>query len=87
MRLRLNDRVEGWLPTLRDSIESSARMLRQVDPTRILARGYAIVRVGGTVVQDASSLAIGTEIGIQLGTGNIDAEVLRVNGKGKQKLV
>jgi exodeoxyribonuclease VII large subunit len=87
MRLRLNDRVEGWLPTLRDSIESSARMLRQVDPTRILARGYAIVRVGGTVVQDASSLAIGTEIGIQLGTGNIDAEVLRVNGKAKQKLV
>jgi len=84
---RLSDRVETWLPIIRESIESSARMLRQVDPTRILARGYAIVRVGEAVVRDASSLAIGTEIGIQLGTGNIDAEVLRVNGKGKQRLV
>jgi exodeoxyribonuclease VII large subunit len=87
MHNRLSDRVETWLPTIRESIESSARMLRQVDPTRILARGYAIVRAGGTVIRDASSLAIGTEIGIQLGTGNVDAEVLRVNGKGKQKLV
>lgn len=87
MHNRLSDRVETWLPTIRESIESSARMLRQVDPTRILARGYAIVRAGGTVIRDASSLAIGTEIGIQLGAGNVDAEVLRVNGKGKQKLV
>ncbi len=87
MHNRLSDRVETWLPTIRESIESSARMLRQVDPTRILARGYAIVRAGGTVIRDASSLAIGTEIGIQLGTGNVDAEVLRVNGKGKQRLV
>ena len=87
MKTRFQDRVDNWLPSLRDSIESSARLLRQVDPTRILARGYAIVRVGGMVVRDASSLAIGTEIGIQLGAGTLDAEILRVNGKGKQKLV
>lgn len=87
MHTRLSDRVESWLPQLRDSIESSARMLRQVDPTRILARGYAIVRVDGAVVREASVLAIGKEIGIQLGAGSVDAEVLRVNGKGKQKLV
>lgn len=87
MRTRLYDRVEGWLPTLRESIESSARMLRQVDPTRILARGYAIVRMDGAVVRDASALAIGREIGIQLAGGTVNAEVLRVNGKGKQKLV
>jgi exodeoxyribonuclease VII large subunit len=84
---QLQDRVENWLPNLRESIESSARVLRQVDPTRILARGYAIVRAGGAVVRDASVLAIGEEIGIQLGGGSVDAEVLRINGKGKQKLV
>ncbi|OGL69826.1 exodeoxyribonuclease VII large subunit [Candidatus Uhrbacteria bacterium RIFCSPHIGHO2_02_FULL_47_44] len=84
---RLHDRAERWLPLLRESVESSARMLRQVDPTRILARGYAIVRIGGEVVKDASLLAIGREVAIQLGAGAVDAEVLRVNGKGKQKLV
>lgn len=87
MQVRFHDHVESWLPSLKDSIESSTRLLRQVDPTRILARGYAIVRAGGTVVRDASSLAIGREIAIQLGGGSVDAEILRVNGKGKQKLV
>lgn len=87
IQLRLQDRVGNWLPSLRESIESSARMLRQVDPTRILARGYAIVRLGDVVVRDTSALAIGKEIGIQLGGGTVDAEVLRLNGKGKQKLV
>ncbi len=87
IRTRLHDHVEGWLPSLRESVESSARVLRQVDPTRVLARGYAIVRIGGDVIRDASSLAIGREIAIQLGQGAVDAEVLRVNGKGKQRLV
>jgi exodeoxyribonuclease VII large subunit len=85
IKTHLQDQVGNWLPTLRDAIESSARLLRQVDPTRVLARGYAIVRVGGNVIQDASALAIGKELAIQLGCGSVDAEVLRVNGKGKQK--
>ena len=87
IRMRLLDRAGNWLPALRDSLESSSRMLRQVDPTRILARGYAIVRVGGSVVHNAAELVAGREIGVQLGGGSVDAEVLRVNGKGKQKLV
>ena len=87
LRTHLLDRANRWLPQLKDSIESSSRLLRQVDPTRILARGYAIVRSGNTIVRNTSSLAIGSEIAIQLGTGTVDAEVLRLNGKGKQKLV
>ncbi len=87
LRTKLLDRANRWLPQLKDSIESSSRLLRQVDPTRILARGYAIVRSGNAIVRNASSLAIGSEIAIQLGGGTVDAEVLRINGKGKQKLV
>lgn len=87
IRTRLHDRAKDWLPAIQESIESSARLLRQVDPTRILARGYAIVRAGGVVVRESTSLAIGHEIAIQLGAGSLDAEVLRINGKGKQKLV
>lgn len=87
LHTRLLDRVESWLPQLKDRIESSQKMLRQVDPIRVLARGYAIVRVHGAVIRDSSTLAVGREIAIQLDTGSLDAEVLRVNGKGKQKLV
>ena len=87
LQTRLQDRMSHWLPNLRDTIESSSRMLRQVDPNRILARGYAIVRIGDTIIRDTSSLVIGKEIGIQLAGGSVDAEVLRINGKGKQKLV
>ena len=84
---RLRDRADHWLPRLRDSLDASVRVLRQVDPTRILARGYAIVRMGDVLVRDVSSLAVGKEITIQLTGGSAEAEVIRLNGKGKQKLV
>lgn len=87
LRTRITDRVSYWLPAVRESIEASMRMLRQVDPTRVLARGYAIARVGNRVVSDVSPLAIGTEMTVQLSRGTVDTEVLRVNGKGKQKFV
>lgn len=79
--------VNSWLPRLREGLESSTRVLRQVDPKRVLARGYSLVTVGGHVVRDASTLEVGGEITVQFAAGCADARVSRVNGKGQQKLV
>ncbi len=84
---RSRDAFSTWFSRLRDRVGSYDRVLRQIDPTRILARGYSIVTVGGRVVADAGSLEIGTEIGVQLARGSVEAEVVRTNGKGKQKMI
>ena len=87
LRTRLLDRIENWLPQLNDQVDFSMKMLRQVDPTRVLARGYAIVRSKGEIIQSSSFLAVGQELTIQLHTSFVETEVLRLNGKGKQKLI
>ncbi|OGL94868.1 exodeoxyribonuclease VII large subunit [Candidatus Uhrbacteria bacterium RIFOXYB12_FULL_58_10] len=84
---RSQDAFASWASRLRDRVLSYDRVLRQLDPTRVLARGYSIVTVGGRVVADASLLEIGAEIAVQLSRGSVDAEVIRTNGKGKQKMI
>lgn len=79
--------AERWLPRLRERAAASERLLRNVDPTRVLARGYGIVSVGGRVARDASALEVGAEVSVQLGRGAFTADVTRINGKGKQRLI
>lgn len=61
----------------RSEIESVARLLAGLDPKRLLARGYSIVRnKAGHVIKDAAAVDIGEEIGVQLGRGSLGAEVV-----------
>ncbi|MFA6132201.1 MAG: exodeoxyribonuclease VII large subunit [Patescibacteria group bacterium] len=83
----LFDRVNNWLPRFKDRLAASFRVLANLDPKRVLARGYSIVTARGKVIKDAAALEIGAEIGVQLAEGSLGAEVLRVNGKGKLKLI
>jgi len=84
---RLTVAFGTWKSTLRERLSTYERVLKQVDPKRVLARGYSIVTVNGKVVSDASTLEVGAEIGVQLAKGTADAQVLRTNGKGKQRLI
>jgi len=76
-----------WLPLIRSDLEGLGKILRQVDPKRVLARGYSLVTVGGAVVTKASELEVGQDINVQFATGSADAQVKRVDGKGQQRLV
>ena len=84
---RLTVAFGTWKATLRERLSTYERVLKQVDPKRVLARGYSIVTVNGKVVSDASTLEVGADIGVQLAKGTADAQVLRTNGKGKQRLI
>ncbi|MFH1252781.1 MAG: exodeoxyribonuclease VII large subunit [Candidatus Uhrbacteria bacterium] len=83
----LFNRVENWLPHLTEQLSSAARFLSSVDPKRVLARGYSIVTWRGRVIKDASTLAPTAEIKVKLSQGDLEAEVLRINGLGRQKLI
>jgi exonuclease VII large subunit len=56
--------------------------LRGNDPTAILQRGYAIVRVGDRALRDAQAAPPGTEISAQLARGTIRARVETVDLDG-----
>jgi exodeoxyribonuclease VII large subunit len=52
--------------------------LQALSPRATLARGYAIVRTGGAVVRDASTVAVGSAIDVELATGGLGARVEEV---------
>jgi exodeoxyribonuclease VII large subunit len=79
--------TEQWLARMDMRRESSERMLRQVDPKRVLARGYSLVFSDGSIVKEAAHLEVGGEITVQFASSLAEARVLRINGKGQQKLV
>lgn len=57
------------------------RLFDSFDVQKVLERGYGIVRQGSQIVRDATKLAPGELIGIQLARGTVEAEVA---GKPKQ---
>ena len=64
-------RLERAASTLEDRVER----LRLLDPARVLERGFAIVRRGGSVVRRASELLAGDELVVELVGGAVGALV------------
>lgn len=79
--------VGDWIPSIKETLQSFDALFRQIDPKRLLARGYSIVTSNGSVVKDASTLEVGCPISVQFAAGSLDAQVKRLNGKGQQFLV
>jgi exodeoxyribonuclease VII large subunit len=59
------------------------RVLKSVDPARVLSRGYAIVRTDNHVVKAGAGLAPGTRLNIQFAQGQTEAEVIRQSQQDK----
>ena len=62
----------------KEMVLQSERFLGQVDPKRILGRGYALVRHRGRVLKDASLLEVREGVAVQLAHGSFEAEVTKV---------
>ncbi|MFA4845424.1 MAG: exodeoxyribonuclease VII large subunit [Patescibacteria group bacterium] len=76
-----------WLSRLKDRLQSHERVLKELNPKRVLARGYSIVRSAGHVLTSVSTLEVESDIQVQFATGSADAQVRRINGKGQQRFV
>ncbi len=51
--------------------------LATLDPESVLKRGYALVKAEGKIAMDARQIVPGTELEIQLGSGNLTATVTK----------
>jgi exodeoxyribonuclease VII large subunit len=69
------------LDRAKQMLQSTVRLFESFDIQRVLDRGYGIVRANGKTVRDASALAPGLPIQIQLARGKVEAEV---TGKKQQ---
>jgi exodeoxyribonuclease VII large subunit len=79
LRGRLIAAVAARLAGLRRHAETSADALALLDPARVLARGYSIVRsADGRTVRAASALATGERVSLEFGRGSADALIERL---------
>jgi exodeoxyribonuclease VII large subunit len=62
----------------RASLDAVAGRLRALSPSATLARGYAVVRAGGSVVREAAALEPGERIDVELAAGGVAARVEEV---------
>lgn len=69
---RFGDRLVHY----KGAVDLLGRTVANLNPERLLSRGYAIVRSGGKIVKDATRLEKGNKIEVCLHKGNIEAEVL-----------
>jgi exodeoxyribonuclease VII large subunit len=62
----------------RATLDHLGARLQSLSPLATLSRGYAIVRVGGTALRDASTVAPGDRVDVELAAGGLGARVEEV---------
>jgi len=74
----LTERMNSRLNRKKAALDPLAVHLTGLSPTKILERGYAIVRSqDGTVIRDAAAAPQGTELEVLLGKGRLQTTVIR----------
>jgi exodeoxyribonuclease VII large subunit len=76
---RLGERLRGsprlLLERRRASLDHAGARLQALSPLATLNRGYAIVRAGGVALRDATAVASGDHVDVQLASGSLGARV------------
>lgn len=81
--LQLGHITSGILKHQQVYVAGQLQLLRALSPSAVLSRGYAIVRVNGSVVRSGQALAAGAIVNVELADARFDASVKSVTKKGK----
>jgi len=66
---------DALISRLTERLSSGSRLLESLNPKSVLRRGYAIVRHQGRPLRDATSVAVGGRVDIELHRGQVGARV------------
>lgn len=77
---RLRESPERALAGLRGRLEQAGRLVAAMDPANVLARGYAVVRLGGRALRSPDEVSCGDVVEVTLRDGMMKAKVTD-NGK------
>ena len=75
LQARVELSYERLLKHRLNQVAGLERLLKSASPQATLARGYAIVTSGRSVVKDASSVTVGAPLMVQLAKGKLSVEV------------
>jgi len=75
LQARVELSFDRLLRERRDQVTSLERLLKSSSPQATLARGYAIVTSGKSVIKDAASVTAGAPLMVQLAKGKLSVEV------------
>jgi exodeoxyribonuclease VII large subunit len=75
---RLQMALKVYINLRREKVTSKIAVLDSLSPLKVLARGFAVVRVEGQVVREAGSLKLGALANIQLESGSFNAKVCEI---------
>ncbi len=78
LHLRLREAPRLLLERRRAALDQTGARLQALSPSATLARGYAIVRAGGDALREATEVAPGDRVDIQLAAGGLAAQVEEV---------
>jgi len=78
----LHESVERAVWTAQQHLESRVRLLAAYDPNAALQRGYALVRMNGSLVHSGRQLKQGDELHISLSDARVTADVKEVTMDG-----
>jgi exodeoxyribonuclease VII large subunit len=82
LRERLQQAWSAQNETLRRRLDGRAEALALLDPGRVLARGYSVVRdAQGRLVRSATTLSTGARVALEFGEGSADAIIERLREK------
>ncbi|MBT6254173.1 hypothetical protein HOI83_03010, partial [Candidatus Uhrbacteria bacterium] len=69
------EKIKSELKRSSERVDSLTRYLKEMDPKRVLGRGYAIVRSDSKIVKDPSKLDKGDRLEVELAKGSVTADV------------
>ena len=68
--------IGARIESRRQQVEALVRLVRELDPSRVLRRGYALVKKGGVLVKSAGALDKGDRISVHLAEGQAEATIV-----------
>ncbi|MEO5627910.1 MAG: exodeoxyribonuclease VII large subunit [Candidatus Saccharimonadales bacterium] len=74
----LTAKVERIFEAAHQTLRTEKRLLEQINPQKVLQRGYALVYQDGNLVRSVKKLKVGSELKVKLSDGSIDTTVSKV---------
>lgn len=68
-------RMSERLLTIRGRLDAAARLIANLNPSRLLERGYSVTLTRGRIIRDASSLAVGDRLTTRFAHGDATSVV------------
>ncbi len=69
------------LEKISQNIEAVKALVEAYNPKLVLKRGYAIARIGGSVIKSAKQVKLGDDLSLVLGDGQLRTTVKAINGE------